>query len=107
MVLYIFRISQNWPREEPARSSIPSEDARGVLTRPAFVEIGGSYRSERHTGTKDPEANVLFLVMVECDLCGHAQLFNPECLIGRSERILVIGLTPEEEAEKEAKGKLG
>ena len=45
--------------------------------------------------------------MVECDLCGHAQLFNPECLIGRSERILVIGLTPEEEAEKEAKGKLG
>ncbi|MGA7418749.1 MAG: hypothetical protein WBW80_12200 [Acidimicrobiales bacterium] len=60
-----------------------------VRTRPVEVEIGGSYRAEARTGEKDPEASVLFLVMVECDLCGHALFFNSPQLSGFDEKLIV------------------
>jgi len=72
-----------------------------VLTRPVELEIGGSYRAEVHTGVKDPEANVLFYVIIECDLCGHALFFNSERLTPQSDRTIIVGMTREEEAAME------
>ena len=75
-----------------------------VLNRPLEIEIGGSYRGEVKTGVQDPEANVFFYVGIECDLCGNARFFNSERLMPSSERNLIVGMTPEEEAAAESKG---
>ena len=66
----------------------------GVLQLPVMQSIGGFHRK-----TSDPrwdkEANVLFLVHVECDVCGHILLFNSERLEPSSTGTLVIGPSDE------------
>ena len=42
---------------------------------PVTLEVGGARhppRDKRH----DPDATTLFMVTVECNLCGHVMLFN-------------------------------
>jgi hypothetical protein len=69
----------------------------GVLKYPSIESIGGFHR-EKSDPKHDPEANVLFLVHVECDMCGHVLLFNSERLEPSSSKSLVQGLTEEQEA---------
>jgi len=68
-----------------------------VLRLPVTHYIGGVHR-ERDDPRWDPEANVLFLVHVECDACGHVLLFNSERLEPSSTKSLVQGLGDEDEA---------
>ncbi|MFF1822261.1 hypothetical protein ACFVWG_33455 [Kribbella sp. NPDC058245] len=68
----------------------------GVLRLPVMQNIGG-FQRERSDPEWDAEANVLFLVQVECDVCGHVLLFNSERLEPSSTKSLVLGLTQEEE----------
>jgi hypothetical protein len=53
----------------------------------------------------DPDRNVLFLIQVQCDLCGYVMLFNSEKLSAPPDRVLVSHeMTPEMEREAEASG---
>jgi hypothetical protein len=71
-----------------------------VHKRPGLVTFGGVHH-ERSDPRWDPESNVLFMVMAECDLCGNTQFFNSERLLPGSQKTLVVGLTEEEEAAGE------
>jgi hypothetical protein len=73
----------------------------GTLTvwrYPTMESIGDHYR-DKGDPQRDPESNVLFMVHVECDLCGHALYFNSERLIRSKTPSLIIGLTEAEEDE--------
>lgn len=71
-----------------------------VLRLPVMQHIGGEHH-EKDDPRRDPEANTLFLVQVQCNACGHVLLFNAEALLPGSERSLIVGLTDEEEAALE------
>ena len=72
-----------------------------VHKRPGIVSFGGVHH-EREDPRRDPEANILFMVMTCCDLCGNTQFFDSERLAPGSERLLVVGMTEEEELAAEA-----
>ncbi|HEV2123997.1 MAG TPA: hypothetical protein VGW38_14625 [Chloroflexota bacterium] len=76
-----------------------------IHKRPGLVTIGNVHH-ERDDPRHDPEANVLFMAMTSCDVCGNTQFFDSERLLPRGERLLVVGLTEEEEAAREADGTL-
>jgi hypothetical protein len=67
-----------------------------VWRKPMMESIGDVYR-DKDDPQRDPESNVLFMVHVECDACGHALYFNSERLIRSDVPHLVTGLTEEEE----------
>lgn len=69
-----------------------------VHKRPGIVTFGGPIH-DKDDPRWDPEANILFMVMTVCDLCGNTQFFDSERLLPDSEAVLVRGLTPDEEAE--------
>jgi hypothetical protein len=55
--------------------------------RPVILHIGGE-------GNQDSEANVLYMVRVECVTCGSTQLFNSEQFITGNTPALVRGDPP-------------
>jgi hypothetical protein len=74
----------------------------GVSKLPAFLHVGdfaGSVKPKK----PDPDGNVLFLVHVECNLCGYVLLFNSETL-APTDTIRLVTMTEEEEAQAEADG---
>src|SRR4051812_27812351 len=71
-----------------------------VHKRPGLVTFGGIHH-ERDDPRWDPESNVLLMVMTECDACGNTQFFNSERLLPGSEKMIVVGMTEEEEAAAE------
>jgi hypothetical protein len=81
--------------------SVCGSETVSVLKRPIFLEMGGTFRMETRSGKKDPEANMLFMVMIRCSVCGHSQLFDSELLSGKDESVVIVGMTEEEEAEAE------
>jgi hypothetical protein len=67
-----------------------AEDSLNVHHRPVILSIGGFHHDEddpRH----DPEANVLFILAVVCDLCGYFLLFDSEKHHGPDEPVLFYG----------------
>ena len=56
-----------------------SDSALTIHPRPAILPIGGSPwpNPPRHPGP-EPGANILFMVLIRCDLCGHSLLFDSE-----------------------------
>jgi hypothetical protein len=71
-----------------------------VWRMPTVESIGDVYR-DKEDPLRDPEANINFLVHVECDACGYVLFFNSGRLVSADEPILVIGLTAEEEKDLE------
>lgn len=71
-----------------------------VWRMPAVEPIGDVYRNQEDP-RRDPEANINFLVHVECDACGYVLFFNSDRLISADEPSLIRGLTEEEEEERE------
>ncbi len=76
-----------------------------VGKRPAIIPIGGIHHERDHPRW-DPEANVLFMVMLTCDLCGNVLLFDSERLVPGEQKMMVEGLTEEEELAAEESGDL-
>ena len=63
--------------------SVCGTGSMSVLNRPVVAEIGGNVfiakdRSAQEAGGQDH--NILFLVAVTCDVCGHVLLFDSERL---------------------------
>jgi hypothetical protein len=56
-----------------------SETGLHADKRPVTLHVGGMPEETR--GSKDPEANILMMVRVECITCGYSQLFNSEQFI--------------------------
>lgn len=54
----------------------------------------------------DPDVNVLFFVRVECQSCGYTMLFNSEKFRDGDTKIIIRGLTQEEEDELDSKDPL-
>lgn len=71
-----------------------------VHKRPGMVMFGGVHY-ERDDPRRDPESNILFMVMTCCNLCGNTQFFDSERLLPGSEQVLVVGMTEEEEIAAE------
>lgn len=71
-----------------------------VHKRPGLITFGGVHH-EPGDPRYDPESNILFMVMTTCNLCGNTQLFDSERLVPESERILIVGVSEEEEASLE------
>jgi hypothetical protein len=44
---------------------------------PAVLSIGDVYHEKDHP-LRDPDSNIMFFVMVLCDLCGHTMFFHLE-----------------------------
>lgn len=46
--------------------------------RPVILPMGGSPWPSAHRPEPDPGSNILFMVAISCDLCGHTLLFDSE-----------------------------
>ena len=75
-----------------------------VARRPTLETIGG-FHHPKPDPRNDPEANVMFLVHVECSACGYVLLFNSESLESSEGKQLIVGMTIEEEEAAEASGR--
>jgi hypothetical protein len=67
-----------------------AENSLHAHRRPVILSIGGS-PIERGKAGHDPEANVLFMLAVVCDLCGYFLLFDSEKHHGPDEPVLFQG----------------
>lgn len=45
---------------------------------PAVISIGSVYHEPERRDPADPDVNVMFHVMVMCDMCGHTLFFHLE-----------------------------
>jgi hypothetical protein len=50
----------------------------GVNPAPVQLPWRGSPWIKPGEGSHDPQANILYVFMVECDFCSHLMLFNSE-----------------------------
>jgi hypothetical protein len=82
------RVIQMGLRECP----VCGTDALGILPLPTIVTIGAT-KEAMEKGDKN--GNVLFLLHIECETCGHVLLFNSERL--KSEPAMWVGDEPEPE----------
>lgn len=56
-----------------------SASTLGADKRPVVLPIGGaSWNPKGGPALVDPDANVLFMLRVECEACGNSLLFNSE-----------------------------
>lgn len=51
-----------------------------VDSRPIVLPWGGA-PWPTHTGVDDPDANILYMIHIQCELCGYSLLFNCEKFI--------------------------
>lgn len=65
---------------------------------PVMMEIGALHNGKNEG---DEEHNILFMVGIECSVCGHVMLFNSERFRSGDTKVLVRGLTEAEEDEAE------
>jgi hypothetical protein len=68
-----------------------SADSMSALTRPVILPIGGHIGVDESgnvfvSGGQD--RNILFMVGVECNLCGHFMLFHSQQFFGGDEPII-------------------
>ena len=59
-----------------------------VRPQPVIVSIGGPYRET--PDRRDVNDNVLFMLMITCDLCGHSMQFDSEKLMPTNASIFVM-----------------
>jgi hypothetical protein len=85
--------------------SICGSGTKSVNRFPVILSIGG-FHHEPGDPQHDPEANVLFMIAVNCSLCGNVQLFDSEHLSPSSDKNIIRGISPEDEAAMEARGEL-
>jgi hypothetical protein len=64
-----------------------------------LLDVGG-FHHEKDDPRHDPEANVMFMVRVYCQLCGYVLLFDSEQFRGGDEPVLFMG-PPELEEESD------
>ena len=66
-------------------SACPICESETLLVRrePGIIRIGGLPGEKGEP--KDPESNILFMVLIYCDLCGHTMMFDSERLVGSDE----------------------
>ena len=91
------------------RCPVCGSDAGGTMhvqKRPVFVSIGDAYKE--NVASREADANVLFFVLVTCDLCGYAMQFDSERLVAGGTPMLVpASVSEDDEAEwerREAEG---
>jgi hypothetical protein len=69
-----------------------SETALRADHRPVVVSIGGvAWPNHEGKVLKEPSTNVLFMVRVECEVCGHSLMFNSEKFFSGDTPILEAG----------------
>jgi hypothetical protein len=62
-----------------AKCPICDGEVLGVNDKPVLLMVGGvGWPTAGLGGEKDPDANVEFMIQVECNLCGYNLLFNSE-----------------------------
>ena len=69
-----------------------------VLTvdrRPTLLSVGGVHH-EPDDPRRDPEANVIFALKVQCEACGHVLLFDSERHRGGDDKIFFKGSLEDE-----------
>jgi hypothetical protein len=71
---------------------------------PALVLCGGL--PPKASKVEDPDAQMDFMVRVECQLCGYTMFFNAEKFRDGDTPVLVKGWTDEQEEEAERAGPL-
>jgi hypothetical protein len=67
-----------------------------VDKRPGLVHVGG-FPHERDDPRWDPDANVYFVCVVICNLCGHTMMFDSDKFHTSDELTMYVG--PEEPEE--------
>ena len=67
-------------------------EALGISDGPVYVSWSGAAWREQGDTQYDPQANVLFMVLVECELCGNALFFNSERISPRDQPVLRRGV---------------
>ncbi len=71
-----------------ATCPVCGSDQLGLMRWPGVLHVGG----HRERGDpRDSSENILFMAIVECQLCGHVLLFDSEKFHGGDERILQPG----------------
>lgn len=70
-----------------------SQDSLVVDQRPGLLPVGGWTRP-KDSPRRDPDANLIFLVIVKCRLCGHLQLFDSEEFYDGDQPTLVRDIEP-------------
>jgi hypothetical protein len=65
------------------------EETLGIAKMPALVHIG-DHHSQSDPPPADPSVNMLFLVMIECSMCGYTMFFNSERFSRKDEPILKL-----------------
>jgi hypothetical protein len=60
--------------------AVCASETMGVDRLPVIFHIGGDDHTRRNVPS-DKDVNVLFMVKVECQMCGYAMLFNSERLL--------------------------
>ena len=54
---------------------ICGSESIGLPRWPAVVHVGGHFE---RSDPQSPSVNILFMVMVECEMCGHTMFLNSE-----------------------------
>jgi len=67
-----------------------STESLRVNRLPVILSIGGPFRAESDP-KKDKESNILIMVGVVCDSCGHTQLFDSERIMPKGEAGIWVG----------------
>ncbi len=70
-----------------------------VLRVPAVLQIGGTEGTCRRDPA-DQDVNILFMVVVECAMCGYTMLFNSLRLFPNSSPSLVPGSMSEADEDE-------
>ncbi len=65
-----------------------AEDSWHVDHRPVLLRVGGLKSAMEDQVEGDPEANVLLMVRVFCEVCGYSMLFDSEKHHGPDEPVL-------------------
>jgi hypothetical protein len=80
-----------------SRCSVCEGGALGISPYPVLVNFGG-FPHEKADKRHDPDANVWYAAKVECDMCGHMQLFNIEKFHSGDDKIFYLGDVEPEDA---------
>ena len=77
-----------------------SQDALEVWTGPAILYMGQPLAFQE-LRAREPDGQMLFMMVIECSTCGHTQLFNSDRFYTGDKDIL-FGGTAEAEAALDA-----
>jgi len=65
------------------RCPVCHSETLDVHEKPVLLVLGGAaWPNPPHSGPMDPDAQVDFMIRIECNLCGYNVLFNSEHFYG-------------------------